>query len=83
MDGGAGPAGTAGVIRSDDNPGFVGCQGPVLEENDWHLHSPFEDPGPTYDPLNRSGIGAPDGGRAHTGFRIGLVSAVRCRVHRV
>jgi hypothetical protein len=69
MDGAAAPAGTASVICSDDNLGYVGCQGPVLEENDWHLHSPFEDPGPTYDPLNRPGIGAPDGGRAHTGYR--------------
>jgi hypothetical protein len=70
MDTGPSPGGTDGRICADDNNGFVGCAGPVAEENDWHLHSAFENPGPTYDvPLNRPGIGAPDGGKAHGGFR--------------
>ena len=38
-------------------------------ENDWHLHSPTEGPGAGYDPPNRPGIGAPDGGKAHKGAR--------------
>src|SRR5262249_21952945 len=35
----------------------------------WHLHSPYEGPGAGYDPPNRPGIGAPDGGKAHSGVR--------------
>ncbi|HKY33638.1 MAG TPA: thrombospondin type 3 repeat-containing protein [Candidatus Polarisedimenticolia bacterium] len=69
MDTGASPTGTDGRICSDDNLGFVGCADAVSEENDWHLHSPFEGPGTGYDPPNRAGIGAPDGGKAHGGVR--------------
>ncbi len=70
IDGGATPGGTDGRICTDDNQAFVGCQAPVAEENDWHLHSPFEHPGPEYDTGNLgSGVGAPDGGKAHSGFR--------------
>ncbi|HKY31617.1 MAG TPA: hypothetical protein VJV23_03690 [Candidatus Polarisedimenticolia bacterium] len=69
MDGGTAPAGTAAVTCLDDAGGFVGCAAPVAEENDWHLHSPFEGPGEGYDPLGLPGIGAPDGGKAHSGSR--------------
>jgi hypothetical protein len=69
MSGGPSPLGTAGVICTDDNLGYVGCQAPVAEENDWHLHSPFEGPGDGYTPPGQPVIGAPDGGKAHSGFR--------------
>ncbi len=70
MSGGPSPQGTAGIVCSDDDQGFVGCQAPVEEENDWHLHSPFEGPGAGYDVFGHGpGIGAPDGGKAHSGFR--------------
>ncbi|MGH9870817.1 MAG: putative metal-binding motif-containing protein [Candidatus Polarisedimenticolia bacterium] len=69
MTGGASPLGTAGVICSDDMGGFVGCQAPVAEENDWHLHSPFEGPGAGYTPPGQPVAGAPDGGKAHSGYR--------------
>ncbi len=70
IDAGPTPAGTDGRICIDDDQGFVGCQAPVAEENDWHLHSPFEHPGPEYDSGNLGpGIGAPDGGKARTGVR--------------
>jgi hypothetical protein len=39
----------------------------VAEENDWHLHSPYEIPGAPY--CITPGCGAPDGGKARTGFR--------------
>ena len=64
------PAGTAGRVCSNlRGLGHLGCDGPVSEENDWHLHSPYEGPGEGYDPPGRPGIGAPDGGKAHSGFR--------------
>ncbi|MGH9870277.1 MAG: thrombospondin type 3 repeat-containing protein [Candidatus Polarisedimenticolia bacterium] len=70
MHGGPSPTGTAGMICSDDDQGFVGCQAPVAEENDWHLHSAFEYPGASYDIAGLGpGIGAPDGGKAHSGVR--------------
>ncbi|MGH9870814.1 MAG: MopE-related protein [Candidatus Polarisedimenticolia bacterium] len=65
----ASPLGTAGVICSDDNLGYVGCQAPVAEENDWHLHSPFEGPGDGYTVPGQPEAGAPDGGKAHSGMR--------------
>jgi hypothetical protein len=65
---GAPPNGTGGrVCSSGRGLGRLGCDAPVAEENDWHLHSSFEGPGAGYDP--RPGIGAPDGGKAHSGFR--------------
>ncbi len=70
IDTGASPGGTDGRTCSDDMGGFVGCQAPVAEENDWHLHSPFEYPGASYDTGNLGpGVGAPDGGKAHGGMR--------------
>jgi hypothetical protein len=69
MSGGPSPQGTAGVICSDDDSGYVGCQAPVAEENDWHLHSPFEGPGAGYTPPGQPEAGAPDGGKAHSGYR--------------
>ncbi len=69
MSGGPTPLGTGGVTCSDDMGGHVGCQAPVAEENDWHLHSPFEGPGAGYTPPGRPPGGAPDGGKAHSGFR--------------
>ncbi|MGH9870830.1 MAG: thrombospondin type 3 repeat-containing protein [Candidatus Polarisedimenticolia bacterium] len=70
MDTGASPTGTDGRICTDDNGGFIGCQAPVYEENDWHLHSAFEYPGAAYDVGGLGpGIGAPDGGKAHSGVR--------------
>ncbi len=63
------PLGTAGVICSDDNLGYVGCQAPVAEENDWHLHSPFEGPGEGYTVPGRPDLGQTEGGKAHGGFR--------------
>jgi len=63
------PTGTAALTCMDDAArGFATCV-PVSEENDWHLHSPNEGPGQGYDPPNRPGIGAPDGGKAHSGRR--------------
>ncbi|HET9481272.1 MAG TPA: thrombospondin type 3 repeat-containing protein [Candidatus Polarisedimenticolia bacterium] len=70
IDGGPTPTGTdASTCPDDVGWAFNGCQDAVSEENDWHLHSPFEGPGEGYDPPNRPGIGAPDGGKAHSGFR--------------
>ncbi|HET9481273.1 MAG TPA: hypothetical protein VFP98_05905, partial [Candidatus Polarisedimenticolia bacterium] len=69
IDGGPTPAGTDASTCPDDVGAFNGCQDAVSEENDWHLHSPFEGPGAGYDPPDRPGIGAPDGGKAHSGFR--------------
>jgi hypothetical protein len=70
MDTGASPTGADGRICTDDNQGFVGCQAPVAEENDWHLHSVFEYPGVSYDISGLGpGVGAPDGGKAHLGLR--------------
>jgi hypothetical protein len=70
MDANPSPTGTAGAICPPDNQGFVGCQAPVSEENDWHLHSPYEHPGASYDVGGLGpGVGAPDGGKAHSGFR--------------
>ena len=68
IDGGATPLG----VDASTCPGQTGwpyCDDAVSEENDWHLHSPFEGPGDAYDPLDRPGIGAPDGGKAHSGYR--------------
>ena len=60
------------VVGVESN-GRVRCASPlpaaVAEENDWHLHSPFEGPGAGYDPTLTPGIGAPDGGKAHSGVR--------------
>lgn len=73
--GGASPAGTAAqTCTTPDDFGFFDgsiatCTAAVASENDWHLHSPFEGPGTGYDPPNRPGIGAPDGGKAHSGSR--------------
>jgi hypothetical protein len=67
MDTGPSPSGTDGRICSDDVGAFVGCTGPVAEENDWHLHSAFEIPGAPY--CTGAGCGAPDGGKAHSGVR--------------
>ncbi|MGH9870810.1 MAG: putative metal-binding motif-containing protein [Candidatus Polarisedimenticolia bacterium] len=69
MTGGPSPLGTAGLICADDNLGFVGCQAPVAEENDWHLHSPFEGPGDGYTLPGQTPAGAPDGGKARSGVR--------------
>ncbi len=70
QDTGATPAGTGGDQCADDALfAQPTCSKPVAEENDWHLHSPSEGPGTDYDPPNRPGIGAPDGGKAHSGFR--------------
>ncbi|MGH9870811.1 MAG: MopE-related protein [Candidatus Polarisedimenticolia bacterium] len=70
MSGGPSPLGAAGVICADDNLGFIGCQAPVAEENDWHLHSPLEGPGEGYDAAGFGpAIGSPDGGKARSGLR--------------
>ncbi|MGH9867143.1 MAG: thrombospondin type 3 repeat-containing protein [Candidatus Polarisedimenticolia bacterium] len=70
MNTGASPTGTDGRTCADDNGGFFGCQAPVAEENDWHLHSVFEYPGASYDIAGLGpGVGAPDGGKAHLGLR--------------
>jgi hypothetical protein len=70
QDTGTSPTGTDGRICADDvRFGQSTCTKPVAEENDWHLHSPSEGPGTGYDPPNRAGIGAPDGGKAHSGVR--------------
>ncbi len=66
IDGGASPFGTDARTCPGDG-GFPFCNDAVSEENDWHLHSPFEGPGAGYD--SRPGIGAPDGGKAHGGVR--------------
>jgi hypothetical protein len=44
---------------------------PVAEENDWHLHASglTSAENNQYDPPNRAGIAAPDGGKAHKGLR--------------
>jgi hypothetical protein len=68
MDSGASPTGTDARTCAKDVGRFASCV-PVPEENDWHLHSPTEGPGAGYDPPNRPGIGAPDGGKAHKGTR--------------
>ncbi len=68
MDGGSSPLGTNAETCPGDE-GFPFCADAVSEENDWHLHSPFEGPGDGYDPNRPPSIGAPDGGKAHSGFR--------------
>ena len=70
IDGGATPFGSDARTCPGDG-GFPFCNDAVSEENDWHLHTPDngEGPGLGYDPLNRPGIQAPDGGKAHTGRR--------------
>ena len=70
QDSGTNPTGTAGRVCSNGRGlGRLGCDGVVQEEGDWHLHSSFEGPGAAYDPPGRTGIGAPDGGKAHSGVR--------------
>src|SRR6185503_1605077 len=69
MSGGASPLGTAARICTDDDHGFIGCQAPQAEENDWHLHSPFEGPGVGYVPPAQPALGQTDGGKAHSGVR--------------
>ncbi len=70
MNGGPIPLGTDGRTCTDDTLGYVGCQAPVADQNDWHLHSFFEYPGASYDVGGLGpGIGAPDGGKAHSGVR--------------
>jgi hypothetical protein len=67
QDTGPSPTGTDGRECADDVRSNVStCTKPVAEENDWHLHSATEGPGTGYDPPNRPGIGAPDGGKAHS-----------------
>jgi len=68
INGGATPTGVDARTCPGDAT-FPFCDDAVSEENDWHLHSPFEGPGDGYDPLDRPGIGAPDGGKAHSGYR--------------
>jgi hypothetical protein len=71
QDSGPSPSGTDGQDCAGDipfNPGPA-CSKANAEENDWHLHSQFEGPGDGYDPLGQTNIGAPDGGKAHSGFR--------------
>jgi hypothetical protein len=72
MSGGPSPLGTAGVTCSDD-VGHFACQSPMAEENDWHLHSPFEGPGAGYAHPSpypfRPDVGQADGGKAHHGVR--------------
>ena len=63
--GGASPLGV-GAVPCMNSVGRPNC-GPASTQNDWHLHSPFEGPGSGYDMT--PGIGAPDGGKAHGGFR--------------
>ena len=64
--GGPTPQGTdAATCRYDVV--YPDCQDAVSEENDWHLHSPFEGPGDGYS--TTPGIGAPDGGKARRGAR--------------
>ncbi|MGH9870815.1 MAG: putative metal-binding motif-containing protein [Candidatus Polarisedimenticolia bacterium] len=67
MSGGPRPLGTAGKVCADDL-GFLYCH-PVATENDWHLHSPFEGPGPGYTPPGQPSVGQADGGKAHSGVR--------------
>ncbi|HZI94648.1 MAG TPA: thrombospondin type 3 repeat-containing protein [Patescibacteria group bacterium] len=70
QDGGPTPFGTDGQDCSADppfNPGPT-CAKALAEEDDWHLHA-TDGPGDGYDPQNRVGIGAPDGGKAHSGVR--------------
>lgn len=73
VDGGAMPLGVDGRICSADtaySEALLTCH-VVKTENDWHLHSPFEECDPTYD------VGATFSGsgrcgvemRAHSGFR--------------
>lgn len=65
---GAGPEGVEGrTCSTGRGSAFLGCNAPQADENDWHLHSKFEGPGAGYDP--RPGIGAPERGGAHSGFR--------------
>jgi hypothetical protein len=68
---GPSPAGTDARNCTPDIPrGFADCVG-VPGENDWHLHTaiPGENGGAGYDPPNRPGIQAPDGGKARSGNR--------------
>jgi len=73
--GGAAPLGVSGGLCSSNAAHSIDLAHEehcvvVPDENDWHLHSPFEGCGDGYDA--RAGFAsscAPDGGKAHSGFR--------------
>jgi hypothetical protein len=71
MNTGPSPFGTDSRTCAKDVGRFATCSAPVAEENDWHLHATgltaAQNNG--YDPLNRTNIAAPDGGKAHHGLR--------------
>ncbi|MGH9870390.1 MAG: thrombospondin type 3 repeat-containing protein [Candidatus Polarisedimenticolia bacterium] len=59
----------ARLCSSDKAAGAPATCQAVAEENDWHLHSPVNGPGAGYAPGAPPAIGAPDGGKAHSGVQ--------------